>query len=117
MKKILVVDDDKDLLFTLKTLLGKNGYSVYVTTSCNEGLQIFYDILPDIVLLDINIQEEDGRDMCTKIKAHAQYQHIPVILMSADHDALQSYKIYGAAAIMEKPLALEVILETLSLHV
>ena len=103
MKKILVIDDNEDILTMLKTFLVINGYAVMVSLSCGEGLDIFYSFQPDLVLLDINVGSSDGRDVCRNIKAQAEYQHIPVILISANSDGLESYADCGANAAIEKP--------------
>jgi DNA-binding response OmpR family regulator len=103
MKKILVVDDETDILFMLKTYLVFNGYETKVSTSCDEGLDIFYAFQPDIVLIDVNVGSADGRVMCRAIKANAEYRHIPVILISANPDGLASYQEHGAHAAVEKP--------------
>ena len=113
MKKVLVVDDDTDLLVVMKSFLKKNGYEVRVTTSCEEGLNIFYSFKPDLVLLDINVGSEDGREMCRKIKTQAEYAHIPVLLISANHEALQLYGDYGANAAVQKPFELPALLQLL----
>lgn len=113
MKKVLVVDDDKDLLVIMKSFLLKNGYEVAVTISCEQGLAIFYSFLPDYVLLDINVGNEDGREMCRKIKAQAEYRHVPVLLISANHEALRFYNDYGANAAVQKPFDLTHLLELL----
>jgi DNA-binding response OmpR family regulator len=117
MKKVLVVDDDKDLLVMLKSFLKKRGYDVKVTISCSEGLDIFYSFRPDLLLLDINVGEEDGREMCKKIKTQAEYRHIPVLLISANHEALQFYGDYGANAGVPKPFELPELLTLLESHV
>ena len=87
---------------TSKPLFTRNGYHVAGTKSCDEGLEIFYSFQPELVLLDINVGDQDGREMCKKIKSHAEYQHIPVILISANHDHLKSYSDYAANNIIEK---------------
>src|ERR1700744_3484816 len=92
MKKILVVDDDTDLLATMKVYLRRQGYEVAVTTSCDEGLQIFTSFKPDLVFLDMNVGDQDGREMCLIIKSRAEFRHIPVVLISANHEEL---KLYG----------------------
>lgn len=106
MKKILVVDDDVDLLVNMKTFLRRQGYTVTVTTSCNEGLQILRDLKPDLIFLDLDVGQEDGREMCRKIREQAGYQHIPVIFISANHDALLLYRDYGANGFLKKPFQL-----------
>lgn len=116
MKKVLVVDDDTDLLLMMKAFLTRNGYEAAVTTSCEEGLNIFYSFKPDMVLLDINVGTEDGREMCRKIKTQASFRHIPVLLISANHEALKFYSDYGANAAVQKPFELPSLLQLLQLH-
>jgi CheY-like chemotaxis protein len=111
MKKILVIDDEPDILLLMKAGLSQKGYSVKVSSSCNEGLDIFYEFQPDLVLMDINVGSEDGREMCRAIKTQAVYEHIPVILFSANNEALRSYKEYGATAALDKPFNLPALLE------
>lgn len=103
MSKILIVDDDEDLLLTLKLLLKGKGYEVATTITCSEGLTIFYNFQPDLVILDINVGEEDGREMCRAIKSQADYQNIPVLLISGNAEALNDYVRYGANGILGKP--------------
>ncbi len=103
MKKILVIDDDEDVLLMLETFLQLKGYQPRVSHSCSEGLEIFYAFRPHVVLLDVNVGSEDGRDMCRKIKEQAEYRHIPVIMISANSNGLRSYTDYGADAVLEKP--------------
>jgi len=116
MKKILVVDDDPDILQLIKTYLSGKGYAVRTTNSCNQGLTIFYSFEPDLVLLDINVGTEDGRVMCKSIKRQAQYNHIPVILFSANPELLKVGGDYGADAMMDKPFDLETMMELFEKH-
>lgn len=106
MKKILVVDDNEDILFMLKSFLRLKGYEVMVSVTCKEALGIFYSFQPDLVLLDVNVGEEDGRVMCQQIKSQADYRHIPVILISANNEGLKAYEDHGASAAVEKPFNL-----------
>ena len=110
MKKILVVDDDEDILILLKSYFTINGYAVKTTTTCDEGLEIFYNFNPHLVLLDVNVGNVDGRIMCKTIKSQAAHQHIPVILMSANPDMLVPFAAFGAATVMEKPFNLSQLL-------
>jgi DNA-binding response OmpR family regulator len=103
IKKIMVVDDEKDLLTAMKASLKKKGYTVVVTTSCEDALTILSTFKPDLIFLDINVGKEDGRVMCRKVKALAEHKHVPIILMSPDGFALQSYRVYRADSIMSKP--------------
>jgi DNA-binding response OmpR family regulator len=107
IRKILVVDDDTDILELLKYFFTLKGFDTKVSTSCDEGLSTFYSFSPDVVLLDINVGAADGRIMCRTIKTHADYQHIPVILISANADNLATYSEYGADDRVEKPFSLD----------
>jgi DNA-binding response OmpR family regulator len=104
MKKILIVDDDEDLLVSMKSLFTKNGFDIAVTISCDEGFSILNSFKPDLIFLDLNVGDEDGREMCRKIKEDADFKHIPVVFISSDHEALKLYNEYGAASFLEKPL-------------
>jgi len=113
MQKILVVDDNEDILVILKNFLSIKGFEVMVSLSCSEAMDIFYSFKPEVVLLDINVGQEDGRVMCERIKSEADYKHIPVILISANTDGLQSYQQHGAFAGVEKPFNLPHLLQTI----
>ena len=114
MDKILIVEDDEDLITLLKSGLSRNVYQVAATISCKEGLEIFYQFLPDFVILDINVGNEDGREMCRQIKASAEFQLIPVIMISANDISLELYKDYGANDILKKPFLLAQIQKLIS---
>ena len=103
MKKIMVVDDEKDLLAIAKSYLKREGHDVAVTTSCDEAMKILPAFNPDIIYMDINVGPEDGRVTCQQIKSLAAHQHIPIILISANYDALNTYKDYQANGILKKP--------------
>jgi CheY-like chemotaxis protein len=104
MKKIMVVDDEKDLLALVKGYLTRVGYDVAVTTSCKEGADILASFKPNLIFLDINVGSEDGREMCKQIKSLAEHKHIPIVLISADDDSLKTYKDYDADSFLKKPL-------------
>ena len=116
MKRIMVVDDEKDLLAVVKGYLERAGYEVAVTTTCNEGLDILKSFKPDLIYLDINVGTEDGREMCRQIKSLAEHKHIPVILISANDDALKTYREYKADGIMKKPFEPLKLLDLSELH-
>jgi DNA-binding response OmpR family regulator len=116
MKRILFVDDDVDLLEAMRIFLLRQGYEVIVTTSCSKGLEILRTFHPDLVLLDITVGNEDGRLMCRQIKKQAEYEHIPVILISAYDDALKTYRDYGADNFVSKPFEFSDLVDTLNIY-
>ncbi len=112
----MVVDDEEDLLAAMKGFLKRAGYNVVVTTSCEDALNILSTFKPDLIFLDINVGKEDGRVMCRKVKSLTAYKDIPIILMSADDVALQTYQVYKADSIMRKPLQPPQVLEAAATH-
>lgn len=106
MKRILIVDDDTDLLVALKSFLKRKGYDVAASTTCENGYLLVTSFKPDIILLDINIGSEDGREMCKRIKSQAEYQHIPIAFISANREALMTFRDVNANAYLEKPFEL-----------
>jgi DNA-binding response OmpR family regulator len=110
MTKILIVDDDEDLLVSMKSLFKKNGFDIAVTLSCAEGLGILKSFHPDLIFLDMLVGDEDGREMCKQIKDQAEYKHIPIVFISADHEALKLYREYGANSFVKKPLKFSTLL-------
>jgi DNA-binding response OmpR family regulator len=116
MKKIMVVDDEKDLLAVVKGYLKRAGYDVAVTTSCDEGLKILRSFKPDLIYLDVNVGTEDSREMCKHIKSLAEHKHIPIVLISTNDDALKTYRDYQADAIMRKPLQPSQLLNLTAFH-
>ena len=103
MKRIMVVDDEKDLLALAKGYLTRAGYEVAVTTTCKEGAEFLLTFRPELIFLDINVGSDDGREMCRQIKSLAAHRHIPIILISANDESLNTYKEYDADAVLKKP--------------
>ena len=101
MAKILIVDDDRDLLYLFPLLLEREGHIVETVSSKNKVDNILSSFLPDLIILDILLQREDGRKLCKEIKAKYS-SNIPVILMSASGKLLNNYKEWNADAGIEK---------------
>lgn len=101
MAKILIVDDSEDLRFLLNAIFIKNKFET-ASASCSNEMSAF---LPsaDLILLDIQLGEEDGRKICKDLKRTGQIT-VPVMLISARTDLLATYKAYDANDFMEKPL-------------
>jgi DNA-binding response OmpR family regulator len=105
MKKIMLVDDDTDLTLLLRHVLKSKGYQVTTLEEASNVLPIIDSIQPDLVILDINIGEHDGRDICKEIKQNHRYDHIPIVLFSAlvkEKDAIDGCEADGY---IEKPIS------------
>jgi DNA-binding response OmpR family regulator len=105
MKKIMVVDDDADLLLLLRQVLKEKGYYVTTMQEASNVLPVIDTILPDLLILDINIRELDGREICKAIKQNHAYDNMPVVLFSAlvkEKDVVDGCE---ADAYIEKPIS------------
>ena len=104
-KRILIVDDTKDILLVVARRLKSWGYEPLTAESGEEGLKIIEAQKPDLVLLDIMMPKMKGRDVCLRIKANPATAHIPVIFLTAlglaDH--IKAGMDVGAADYIVKP--------------
>ena len=82
-KRILVVDDEKDILELIRYNLVKNGYQVMTALSGEDALRLVHQNPPDLVILDLMLPGIDGLDVCRGLKADPQTAGIPVIMVTA----------------------------------
>ena len=85
MKKLLIIDDDKDLLEMVEVALAEQGFDVRTSTEGSSFFSQVENFKPDIVLLDVFLKDADGRELCYRLKSNPAYDHIPVALYSAGH--------------------------------
>jgi len=103
MKNILIIDDSRDLLDAMSIFLEANGYSVKTDTGCKDIINIVNEFDPDLVILDIFLTDEDGRETCKNLRRHSETKHLCIILLSGYGTALENYRDYGADDYIEKP--------------
>lgn len=116
IKKVLVVDDDPDILDALQFMLEDAGYRVTITEK-GEYAENLHDTnggLPDVILLDVLLSGKDGRLICRKLKSQEETKHIPIIMMSAHNNALQSVASVGADDFIAKPFETSDLLEKIA---
>src|ERR1035441_274657 len=82
-KKILIIDDEPDIVKVVKFRLVKLGYEVMTAVNGRDGLDSVRLIKPDLVLLDFRMPYLNGDEVCREIKKDESIKHIPVILMTA----------------------------------
>ncbi len=103
MKKILIVDDNELNITILLNALG-NLYDISVALSGREAFEAIEEELPDLIVLDIIMDGISGIEVCKKIKSEKRTEHIPVVFLTAAHDALKdmAYEA-GADDFLGKP--------------
>jgi UDP-3-O-[3-hydroxymyristoyl] N-acetylglucosamine deacetylase len=114
MSKILIIDDEKDILNTLSSILEDEGFTVSKAMDGKEGLAIFEKEKPDIVLLDVWMPELDGIQVLKRIK---KKNKDAIVIVISGHGtistAVEAVKV-GAYDFLEKPLSIEKVLEVVS---
>ena len=111
MSKIVIVDDSMDLLKVMKYFLEEKGYIVETVTRPADLVPLIRSFSPDLILLDIYLQGEDGRDICKEFRKHEETKYLCILMFSASAQALSNYKEYGADGFIEKPFGLNEIVE------
>ena len=105
--KILVVDDDSGIGEMLKTLLEFYGYVVEVTEQPEEAERIIIERKMDLVMLDMLISGVNGTDVCARLRQNQATAHIPILMMSALHDAGEKCRKAGANDFIAKPFEMD----------
>ena len=115
-KKIIIADDDKDIVTVLTMMLEDAGYEVQSTANGNTA-QMVRDNLPDLLLLDIWMADTDGRDVCKYLKSQQRTKHIPVIIVSANQNTEKIALEAGANDFLAKPFDMDELLEKIARYI
>lgn len=83
MPKILIVDDEPSARQTMEMLLLKEKYELIFATNGPDALKLLESVAPDVILLDVMMPGMDGFEVCRQLKADPDWQHIPIILVTA----------------------------------
>lgn len=104
-KKILLVDDDKDLLYGMKIWLRANGYSVLFAADGASAIAVAKDQRPDLIVLDIGLPGGDGYMTMARLRTLVPTAHIPIIVMTARERLTHEKRAReaGADAFFQKP--------------
>jgi DNA-binding response OmpR family regulator len=111
LKRILVLDDNKDVLFVIKEALSYEKYEVRITSDSSHIIKIIHDFKPDLVILDYKLKGFNGDEICRQIKADQLLYDTPVIICSAYLDNNIDLLTCGCDAIIAKPFGLDELLE------
>jgi len=120
-KKILIVDDDVDILEAMKALLENNGYEVQVESDGRKGFDAVKSRKPDLLLLDVMMPNADGFDIARALHSDADARTIPVIIVTGIRKEMGLSFGYEpdetwlpVKAVLEKPVKPENLLKTIS---
>lgn len=109
MKKILIVDDEPNIVMSLEYTFKKKNFEVFIARDGIEALQIAEENIPDIILLDIMMPNVDGYETLRLLKKDKKLQHIKVVFLSAKNKALDIEKglSLGADKYVTKPFSVK----------
>jgi len=117
MKRILVVDDNTDILQIVKIILENNGFEVVVTPNGEETLLKTETFHPQLILMDVFLSSGiDGREICKTLKANSETKDIPVILFSAQVKMEDGFKSWGADDFIAKPFEVKELINKIKSH-
>jgi two-component system phosphate regulon response regulator PhoB len=111
-EKILVVEDDKDIVEVIKYNLTKEGYQVTCTLSAEAALKTLEENIPDLILLDLMLPGMDGLEFCRIIRNKPEFRAIPIIMLTArseETDIVVGLEV-GAGDYITKPFSPRVLI-------
>ena len=106
-KRVLIVDDEPNIVISLEFLLGREGYAVTVAGDGDAALKMVHDLRPDLVLLDVMLPVKNGFVVCQEIRAHPELSAVKILMLTAKgrDTEMQKGMALGADAYMTKPFA------------
>lgn len=105
--KILIVEDEKDVLELIRYNLDKGGYETDTALTGRQALDKAIDYAPDLILLDLMLPEIDGLEVCDNLKHNAATEAIPVVMLTAkgtEADVIKGLQM-GASDYITKPFS------------
>ncbi len=115
-KKILILDDDLDILAVMQLLFKTKGFDVVALSRWEEVYEKVESFKPELILLDVLLSGNDGRDICKELKHKPTTKSIPIVMFSANPSAAENIKEYGADDFIHKPFEVNDLLATINKH-
>ena len=116
MKRILIIEDEQDIVDIATIILEDEGYEVSSLNDFGNFKDCVQDSQADLVLLDLNLQGYHGKDICKYIKGNDELKQTSVVLMSANRDIQAIKEEAGADGYISKPFDLTDFIVTVKLH-
>ena len=113
MKKILIVDDEADIIEILQFVLEAQGYQCITAMDGEEGLRLAKELLPDLIILDVMMPKINGYKISRLLKYDTKYKNIPIIMVTArsqEDDKLIGQET-GVNEYITKPFELDDVIE------
>lgn len=115
-KKILIIDDDVDLVAAVEARLEAANYEVCTATDGSEGINKACLEKPDLILLDVRMPRIDGWTFMHNLRQLPSMKNVPVIVTSAEGKLSDIFRLEGVSDFIAKPFMAETLLETIGKH-
>ncbi|MGK5092565.1 response regulator transcription factor [Deltaproteobacteria bacterium TL4] len=112
VRKLLVVEDEEDILAVLLYNLNKQGFDATGTTSGTEALALTRSLHPELIILDVMLPDLNGLEICQLLKEDPQTKHIPIVMLTAkgeESDIVKGLEL-GADDYITKPFSPKILL-------
>lgn len=116
MKKILIVDDEPNIIMSLEYTFKKSNFKVFIARDGQEALDILESETPDAIILDVMMPNVDGYATITEIKKNEKLKHTKIVFLSAKNKESDIEKglSLGANAYMTKPFSIKKLVEKIN---
>lgn len=111
MRKLLIIDDNSELLFAMQRLLSFYDFSVRTVQDHKTLSHEIESYKPDIILIDVLLSGEDGRQICRSLRADRRNEEVTLILFSASPKHLENFRECKADGVIEKPFGINDLLD------
>lgn len=111
-KKVVVIDDEEDVLTYLDALLKDHGYEVYAAQQGRDGLNLIKRIKPDLICLDILMPGETGISLYRRIRNDNEIKDVPVLIISGMNYRRENGELPPPQGYIEKPITPDSLIET-----
>jgi DNA-binding response OmpR family regulator len=108
-KRILIVDDEPNIVISLEFLMKREGFDVAVAVDGEAALKAIAEQVPDLVLLDIMLPKKDGFEVCQQIRANPAWQSVKIVMLTAKGRDTEIAKglALGADTYLTKPFSIK----------
>ena len=106
-KKVMIIDDNEDIITMIKTILVMKGYKVFIKMNLDNVENSINEISPDLIIMDMLLSGIDGREICRSLKNDNRLASIPVLMISAHPNAKEECLNAGADMFLGKPFNLK----------
>ena len=106
-KRILIADDEPNIVVSLEFLMKQRGYDVRVANTGEEALAAVAEFAPDLILLDVMMPRMSGYDLCQRVRENPAWQAVKIVMLSAKGRDIEVSKgmAVGADAYVTKPFS------------